>query len=451
MTSAKSLEGPAGATITQTARTRRLKYAFVSGLISKSAAALIQLLALPLALKALGTDRYAAFLALQAFVAWAGLLAMGIVPSLPRFVSLAFVDGSAQAQRDIIRTALAFMAIVWAVVVVVFSILGVFVSPSKMIALHGIPPREIVWAYYTIVITNAFQIFGGIMPAIRGGYQELHYSYVWTFIASLIAATGLFVISHGTPTVSAFFIVLYGPSATMMIFDMGLLFLQRPFLLSGKVQFGEAALKLAPQALNALAGQFANFLVSFVPTLIVAHLLGSTATAAFGSVMQLLLLACSGMLLVIQPMVPALANAVAHQDWQWARRAYWRTIAIVEAICIAGILISVVAGSYLLRKWLGASLEIPPMLPVFMAIYFAVWMTSFTHFHILAATGNLRGVAVAYVIEGLLAVVLGLILTRALGVTGMALALVLATGCVTCWYLPSQVWRSVIRGKAGHS
>jgi O-antigen/teichoic acid export membrane protein len=426
-------------------RKQRLRYAFFTGITAKILAIAVQWIALPLSLKALGTDRYAAFLALQALVAWSGLLAMGLVPSLPRFLSEAVMSGARAIERNIFQTAVIYLSAICALFAAFMLLLGFIVPPSQMVAVHGIASEEIFFAYVAVVATASFQLTCSIMPAIRSGFQELHYSYVWATISSILVMLGLFYLSSGKPTIAAFILIIYTPPAAMALLDMGLLCFQRPYLLQGRADFLETAKRLAPQATNALVGQFAYFLVSFVPTLIVAHLNGPAATAAFGSIMRLLILGSSGLNLIYQPLVPAIANAYAHRDRAWLKKAYLRATALVILICGSALLVDIFAGSLLLHKWLGASLQIPAALPIIMGFYFFIWSINVLHFFILAATGHLDGVGRSYFIEGTLAVTLGATLTHFFGVNGMATGLLIATAGVNFWFLPLRVWRHMIK------
>lgn len=425
-------------------RKRRLTYALVMGAVSKTLAIAMQWLALPIALKALGTERYAAFLALQALVAWASLLALGLVPSLPRFISDAASTRNRSLERNIFQTTVIYLATVCVAFAIVMLLLGYIVPPSEMVATHGVAASEMFPAYAVVIFLTCMQLLGNVMPSIRGGYQELHYSYAWAASASLVVILGLTQLRGGQSGIAVFLAVIYGPLPLLMLADMALICFQRPYLLVGRTNFTGTGKLLAPQASNAFVAQLAYFLVSFLPTLIIAHLAGATATATFGSLMQFLILAGSGMNLIYQPLVPAIANAYANNDRIWVRRAYFRVVKLVLLICGLGLLIDVFFGNYLLGSWLGSKLIIPRLLPIVLGLYFTIWMVNVLHFNILAATGNLDRVGRSYLIEGLLSIMLGSLLTHFFGATGMAAGLAVGSACVNLWFLTRQVWRRVL-------
>lgn len=437
-----------GSSATQKKRKRRFAYALSAGGMSKLLAVTVQLLALPLALGALGTERYAAFLALQAFLGWTGLLGLGLIPTLPRFIAEAHANGNVQTERDLIQAVGVFMAGLFVVLVSALFILAASVPPARLIAVHGVATAEVTAAYTAAVIVTGLQFSTSIIPAIRSGYQELHYTYVWSSIASVAVGLSLLHISSGKPTIAVFVLVLYVPLSVLMLVDAVVITFQKPYLAKGRPDLGKAARILLPHAANALATQVEFFLVSYLPTLIVAHLKGPEATTIFGSTLQLLVLACSGMNLIFQPLLPAIANAHAHRDWIWMRRAYFHAALIIAAICSVGIAVNIACGAFLIQKWLHTSLKIPTALPIIAAIYFTFWMMSLLNFNVLAATGNLLRIGRVYVIEGFLGITLGTVLSYFYGINGMMLGLLVATVSVSGWYMPLQVWRRVLRHSA---
>lgn len=426
-------------------RQRRLTYAFAAGIFSKALAVAVQWFALPIALHALGTGRYAAFLALQSLVAWSGLLASGLVPSLPRFIAAAVVSGDRVMERNIFETVIIYLVTVSVLFALAMLGLGALVSPAHLVGARGIADGEIATAFTMVVLTTCAQFIGAIMPSIRSGYQELHYSFVWATLASLTVLSGLLFGRTGQPNIATFVLVIYLPLAICMILDMLLIVRERPYLVQGQPELRKTAALLAPQAKNALAGQLSYFLVSFLPTLIVAHESTAQETAGFGSIMQLLILACSGMNVIFQPLLPALANAYAHHDRDWLLLAYKRVAVLVGAICLTGLVVDILAGSTLIHWWLGPHIAIPSALPILLGVYFCLWIVSVMNFNVLAATGHLHRAGRAYLIEASIAVSLGIVLTHFCGSVGMASSLVIATASVTFWYLMRQVWLNVLR------
>lgn len=432
-------EGAAPAVSYGDHRMRRFGLALGAGIVSKLLATVMQLAAFPLALNALGTERYAALLTLQALVAWSGLLGLGLAPSLPRFLAGASVLEDRKQQRDLLVSSTALIGMASLALLLLLILLPTLTSPTSLVAGGEVLSAEVNAGYYVVVIMQSASLFLSLVPAIRSGYQELHYSYIWSSVANLCAIGLLLLITEGEPTISIFFAALYGPILAVTVLDAMLIVWQRPYLVGGRPDLLRTARELGPHAANALAVQFSYFTSSSVPVLIVAHLADPTATAAFGSLMQLLMLGYSGMNLLFLPLVAALANANAHEDWPWIRAIYWRTIGLVATVCgvVGGL--AIISGPQLAHFWLNADLHISRPLTSALGLHFGVWMLGLLHFNVLAAIGGLAGIGRAYAIQSGLAVVLGIVLTQLYGATGMATALFITSLCVTGWYLPWRV------------
>lgn len=426
-------------------RLRRFAYAMGAGMVSKVLATIVQLAALPIALHALGTERYAAFLTLQAFLAWTGLFGFGIVPSLPRFISKAYVTGDKKEEENLFQSATLFIGMMAAALLCILIAFSAFISPQSLIAGHKLSASEINLAYYIVITMQGLQLFASLMPAFRSGYQELHYSYIWSSFANLLVMGLLITLSRGQPSLTIFFTALYGPILGVMFFDAALMMWQRPYLMGKHATIIPTIKKLVPHATNVLAMQLSYSILASFPIVLIAHLSGSTATAGFGSLMQLLILGNSGMNLVFQPLVPAIANAYAHDDAQWIQRAYVRAAMVVGAVCSVVLIAAIAAGPELMHLWLGKDLGITRTLTTLMGLYFALLMSSLFHFNVLAATGELLGIGKVYVTEGVLSITLGSALAYFYGVEGMAGGLVLATLCATSWYMPMRMWKLLRR------
>jgi O-antigen/teichoic acid export membrane protein len=279
------------------------------------------------------------------------------------------------------------------------------------------------------------------MPAIRGGYQELHYTYLWSSLANVVVMAALLWVSSGTPGIATFFLALSGPLLMAMLLDASLLSWQRPFLVRGRASLALILKELGPNAANVLAAQASYFAMVSLPVVILAHLADPIATAGLGSVMQLLMLCTSGMNLIFQPLIPAIANAYAHGDRRWIRRAYGLGASVVCATCLIILLAAALRGPQIVHLWLGENLALSNTLTGLLGLYFAVSMSSAFHLNILTAMGRLKRVGRAYLTEGFLSVSLGVVLTRFFGPEGMAAALVLAVLCVTGWYMPYRTLR----------
>ena len=425
-------------------RRQRLVHAVVASTTSKILAFAVQLLAFPLALHSLGTDRYASFLALQAFLSWTGLCGLGISMSLPKFVAAANVAEDRVAERGLVITALALMGGASVAVMLVLAVLGLVISPSAMLATSlTVSPQEMRTAYWVAAALSAAQLFASIEGSVRSGYQELYRSSICAIVASLFfVLPGLLYLGGHRVTITPFIVVIYAPLVVLFLIDLALLLRQRPYLYRGPIHFRNSAKLISAPSGNALAFQVEYALIVYLPTLVVAHMASAAQTAAFGSILQLLGLGAASLNLFFQPLMSAIANAHSHGDWHWIQRNYKRVFLLIGLAGLLVLLTAATVGPFLIRHWLGRSIEVSRPMLAFFGAYFLFLSISLFQFYVLSAMGALKGTGVLYLLQGALSLFLGALLCFFFGATGMVLGLAVGVAA-TIWMLPLKVFREI--------
>jgi O-antigen/teichoic acid export membrane protein len=432
-----------------TERHTRLVQAIASSAASKMLAVLIQLLALPLALSTLGTSRYAAFLSLQALFGWVSLCAVGLVPSLPRFLTGAYVRDNQTEQRAIVKSSMLFMGSVALLLLIGLLAIGLAVPPLRMISAQHVSSNEIEAAYFLAATLSCVQFAASIAPAIRGGFQELHRVNIAAVVANICVILLLIGVFQFRPQIGLLFVVLYGPLALLLIVDMILLLIARPYLAIGPARVADTIRHLLPHSLNALAKQVAYFAITGLPVLIVAFMTDPRSTAAYASGIQVLLLAVSGVGIVFQSFVPALADAQSRHDHHWVRSVYRKglvTVLVIGGVTVIGL---ATVGPYLARAWLHPNFSITHEFTASLGVFFFFWLLSDFNFFVLSALGHLIGTGKLFVAESAVGVGLGTLLTLKFGILGMPLGIACAMGLVGSWYLPLLISHKTRERSAG--
>lgn len=430
-------------------RTRRARFLHAFGLMvaSKGLSVAVQLCALPLALMALGTERYAAFLTLQAIVSWFGLAGLGLAPSLPRFIAECAARGDRKGESEVVTGSVVFIVAAASVLALLLIALGAIVGTGAVIsASPKISSAELDAGYAAVVLLTAGQLVTTVSTALRSGYQELHWSARWTALGNVAVLVLLLVASQHPLSIADFVVLLYLPVVALLWLDIGILFRQRPYLFSLHVDLRRLYRLVGGHSANAFAMQISFFILVYSPTILVAHVAGPVATAGFASVMQLFILGISGLGLITAPLVPAIANAHSRADVLWIRKAYLRATGVLAVACIAALVLMAVVGPFLFRTWLHKDIGVDRAICVSMALYFAAVASSVFNFNVLAAMGNIRGIAKAYAIEAVLAQGLGIALLYRFGPAGLATGLAIGIVAVTAWYFPYRVMRSLRKG-----
>jgi O-antigen/teichoic acid export membrane protein len=167
---------------------------------------------------------------------------------------------------------------------------------------------------------------------------------------------------------------------------------------------------------------------------------GAHSAAVVGSLLQAMLTGISVMQIGFQPLVPAIANAYAHNDLSWMRKSYVHAALAVASVSVLTLAATTIAGPELMRLWLHKDLQISHTLMALAGLYFALWTWSVFHFFVLASTGRLAGAAKIYVLEGILTTAFGVVLTYFFDSEGMLAGMVVASALTTAWFLPRRTW-----------
>lgn len=425
-----------------TLRESRFLYALVTSGTSKILALLVQVLALPLALHVMGEGRYAAFLTLQSLVGWISIFGLGLVPSLPKFISAARALGSEQVERNLIVSAVITMLVISCLVLLGLSLLGLVISPTNLVSAHGVSHGELQIGYFAASFVSCLALFASITPAIRAGSQELHRTNISALLANIGVLAGLlFMMFHPLP-LWGFFVVLNMPTAVALLIDLLLLFRQRPYLTHGSVEYSKTVREISSHSNNALLIQASFAMMVYFPTLIMAHLSNSHETAIFGSIALAIFFALASMNLIFQPLTQAMANAHSHDDVAWMAHSYKTSLALICAIGFGTTLLGGTVGPWVIRIWLGSGVQITHLMGMIFGFYFFLLCVVLLHFYVLSASGALPGKGKIYIFQGILALSLGSILCLSYGALGMVLGLALGLSAVA-WVFPLTVRREL--------
>jgi len=428
-------------------RRRRLTYAIGSATASKISAVLLQLIAFPFALRTLGVDKYAVFIALQALLSWTSLLSLGLIPSLPKFIAGARAANDLQDQRNLVVWPLLWLSGVAVVLAAALALLGLAVPPYRLVSTAPDLPHSIVrTAYLTAVFISCVQQLTSVEAALRSGYQEFHYTSLISLCANLIVTGLLLLAFRHFGSISAFMLILYLPQAVLLLVDIGVLFAQRPYLLGRPTALRATFNTLSSQSANALFVQISVFLTVYLPPLIVAHLTNPTATAAFGTLIQMMMMGVASMNLIYQPLLAAISDAHSLKDWPWIERNYHRGLKLVVSVGLLAIVVLTAIGPWLLLTWLGRDIGITHELCFATGCLFALMSFSIYHFYVLSGAGLLRGAGWAYVGQGAIALALATLLCTHFGALGMMAGLAIGLLAVSSWYGPLRMTNAHLGG-----
>jgi O-antigen/teichoic acid export membrane protein len=418
-------------------RERRLRLSVFASLVSKVAGALAQLAVLPVALAGLGDIRFGAFAAITALGQWVSLMGLGVMPSLTRELAQARGGGNFPLERRLVGAGFWTSATLALVALLGGAVIVFGTDPERLLGINAaVDIREVQYAMAASMVITAVAFLGGLSSALRAGYQEYHVTGALTAVGNLIVLLAMIGLSQQPEPILAFVLAVQLPIAALLLGDLAWILVKRRYLLPlllpslEALRFGELKGLLTTSG-TAWAVQLNNFLVNHASVVLVSLWFGATATAEFGAAMRGVLLANSILGLIVFPMVPAMADAWARGDRDWARTYGRRLVLTSFALAAVGGTAFAVAGNEIMRLWLGNSLSWSRATCVGFGVFFFAFSLNFVNFNMLLALGQTRYVGRLFLAEALGAFVLAVLMRPALGSGAVPVALGGAAICIT--------------------
>ncbi|MBV8076393.1 MAG: oligosaccharide flippase family protein [Planctomycetaceae bacterium] len=419
-------------------RSTRLKLAVLASIGSKFVTVLLQLLVLPMAVRALGAERYGVYVMLASCLSWITLVGTSIAPSLT--IGIAAARGDNEAEARYLTSALCIVGIVCALIL---AALGALLWHSGVTGLFGARYLAYTDDIYAglLVLTGALlvQLLLVVVEGVQGGYQELHIVGVCAMLGQVLA----------TVTLAAVIACRAQSIVNLILCLCVVAFLPR--LCNGLVLIGHVRRHLwprprhfSPRLARALVGTgmafslagLGQFLRQDGSVVLVGRLLGPGPVAGYALMLYLTLLASGIVTMQLGPLLPAITDAMAGSDLEWVRWAWRRTMGRNMAFALAVGAGLALAGPALVRLWYGPALAPSGALSAAVGIAFILQTWEVSHHTVLFGLGCLWPPAVAFVLQNVVALALCVPLVTIFGSTGAAGAFCLTSLAWNSWYLP---------------
>lgn len=422
-------------------RVRRLWLAIGSSSLAKLASIGVQIVAIPIAVSALGTEAYGVFISLTSVLGWISLVDLGVGPGL--VLGLSRANGaSAELQRAALVNVALFMTLAFALIVAALSYAASSVWTVEQLfgSSYESYAFELSTAAKWMMVLVLLQLVLSPVESIRAGYQEQHVSNLLQIIGGVGSGLALIIVAHRAPSIGGMVIALYGPTVFCKLLNLALLFRTRPHLLPFLRQpdLGRMRHLLATGGTFTLV-QLGSLLEQYGVLFLVGRMVGPREVAEFGVMVKLVSLLAGGALMITQSLWPAYADAMARREWEWISKVYRITLygclVAAGAACLGGGFL----GVDIVSAWTRGEIVPTRALCLTMAGVLAVGIWTHVHYMTLVGMGELRGPSLVMCLRGIVALVLAYWLIPELHGIGAGLSLFIADAVVAASYL---YWRT---------
>ena len=154
-------------------RTWRFGTTLLTSILSKTSTAGVQLVAMPVALAAMGHDKYAAYAAIASATAWLSVGNLGLGPNIVVRVSAARARGDQREERRVVASSF-FPVAILAVVCLLLALPAVGSLPAEwLVGRRGAEVlSEVLGACAVLVVCTVLQAVCSVFEAAQAGVQE---------------------------------------------------------------------------------------------------------------------------------------------------------------------------------------------------------------------------------------------------------------------------------------
>lgn len=433
-------------------RGSRLILAVSTSLVSKMGSFLLQLIAIPIAMKTLGFEIYGVYAVLVAFIYFLTITGVGLGPGLTRAITKAQAMGDKESEKRYFQTAIVMLICAGSVGAGIIYFCLHNLPATTLFGKEFAPYQSIIYDSAPFVAIMLFmEILLSIVDRMQAGYQAIHRVNLWGSAGNFIGAGLLIACIHRWPEIPFLMFCVIGMQQLGKLGNGIVMLLgERRYLLSGPKRVSWPLVKeLAKDGVAFTAAQCLSPLMRHEGGKFLASHLGGPVAAGIYAVLNQMSTMLGGFIAMFTaPLWPALMDAAHRQDFRWfetARKRLW--IAVLVYSFGVGIFLSTL-GSGAIELWLHGEVHISPAILLAFSCFYICMAWNHVTYICLTALGSILKPAVIAVTESAIALVLGWYGMKYAGLEGLLWAMAGTMVMVTVWVFPVMLMNRIRQCKA---
>jgi len=410
---------------------------------------LATILVLRWALGALGPERYGAWVAMAAAVAWVGLADLGMGFALVNAGATAAATGDERALARLHATATAWLSGAGLVLGVGAVALA---RRADLAAWLGAPAAlrgELSDAAVIVAVLAAVRLPLSGAAALATGAGGLHRVRAFQAAGALLQIAGAWAGARLGLGTAGFAAVVMGGQVLGPLLAAADLARREGWARARPSDVSRERLaSLVRPSLDFFLLQISTLLILNTDNLVIALTLGAGAVPAYAVPFRLALMPASVLTVLTGAAWPSLAALHARGEQAALRDGWTAMVRVTGALALGASLVVGLFGGDLARLWVGEAVAIPAGVGALVAAYAFLFVVENGSAVLLNATGRTRGLVRWGLGGAALNLALSLALVRPLGVAGVALGTLLAALATTTWYVPWAAGRALALGPA---
>ena len=308
-------------------RTRKLNRSLFTSILAKVISLPVQFWALPIAAGTLGIQKFGVYAMIVAIFSFANIFSTLIGSSLAMLVVEAASNNDSNLEARLFSTAFfsslilaCFIAILGVTLILTFNLSSLLGSAS----VRYLNSVDLITLYVSLIL--AVQVVLNLGESAQAGYQRYYYNNVFNSLSNIVVVVAI-ILSMKAPSIMSLFLSVYLPPCFFKVINLFFLWRISPntyprisccdlHILSKLFKFGK---KFAVIQLCSLA--YLQY-----PIVLLGIYYGPESSAILSIMMQLVALSGSLLILVTQPLLPAIRDAALRNHFSWIGSIYTKTI-----------------------------------------------------------------------------------------------------------------------------
>lgn len=422
-------------------RHRRVILSAIAGMTARLVSAGTGLISIPLTVHYLGPERYGMWATISSFFIMFAFADFGMGHGMMNVVA----DFNGRDDRERIRAAVSSGYLVLSMIAAVFS-LGFaaaypFVSWFEIFSVKSeIARLEAGPALAVAALCVALEMPLGVVARVQMGLQQFYAAALWRCLASVLGLVGVLIViwlEGGLPWLVLAF--LGGPVLVSALNSVAFFKASEPDL-APKLRYVSRSMlaRIAGIGILFFGIQIAIAVGGTSDNIIIAQRLGAEAVTQYAVPEKLFGFIGVAINMILFPLWPAYGEAIARGDRAWVGdtllRSFWA--GVVTAAVLSSIL--VIFGNYLIKLWIGPTVEPPFMLLLGLGLWRVMDSGGNAVSMLLNGANAIRFVSIVGIVTAALAIALKVALIGNFGISGVIWATIvanLATLPATFWFV----------------
>ena len=418
------------------ARDLAVRRAVLTGLLSKGGGVVLQLLAIPFAIRQMGMVAFGEYATAIAAFSWILLGETVVGQAMVRKIVVSIRTRDASAVTSAFYTGVATVGILAAVASVIVCAVVVAWVTTKDQAVDG----RVLTLYFAAGVTAVLKLFLTVTARARSAFQQTHVDNIYNALANAASLAAVFLMLPVWPQPLTLLVAIFVPPLAAQSISAVQMFATNP-LLGGAFRFEFAmAREFLGESWWLLLGQIGTMCERQLPLIVFTLASLPAAVGQYAIAMQLILMAASPVVMITAPLMPAVADAMHSNDHHWWVR---RVHALDRTITAGGLITMVLAlfqGPAFLNLLFGSKVMLSALACAALAGWIMTLLSALIYFSVLMARGEVSLPGKALCVQGCLFALLGTPVFLFAGFGGL-----FALGMILTTLITREPWRRRVR------